>query len=98
MESNENNEYEYEILSEDYPNYDLSFKIIIIGNSGVEKEYLVPKSSSVKKFENYNATVVLNFFSFNMRYDYKIIKLQIWQTCGRSVITIVFIKMFLLQL
>jgi hypothetical protein len=25
---------EYEILSEDHPNYDLSFKIIVIGNSG----------------------------------------------------------------
>ena len=27
-------EKEYEILREDYPNYDLSFKIIVIGNSG----------------------------------------------------------------
>ena len=25
---------EYEILSEEYPQYDLSFKIIVIGNSG----------------------------------------------------------------
>ena len=24
----------YEILREDYPNYDLSFKVIVIGNSG----------------------------------------------------------------
>ena len=28
------NDKEYEILREDYPNYDLSFKIIVIGNSG----------------------------------------------------------------
>ena len=33
---NENNEYE--ILPDDYPKYDLSFKIIVIGNSG--KAYL----------------------------------------------------------
>ncbi len=26
-----------EILREDYPNYDLSFKIIVIGNSGKQK-------------------------------------------------------------
>ena len=26
-------ETEYEILREDYPNYDLSFKVIVIGNS-----------------------------------------------------------------
>ena len=34
--NNENNlnNYLYEILPEDYPNYDLSFKIIVIGNSG----------------------------------------------------------------
>jgi len=25
---------DYEILSEEYPQYDLSFKIIVIGNSG----------------------------------------------------------------
>ena len=41
-ENNSSNETEqngknYEILPEDYPNYDLSFKIIVIGNSGKEK-------------------------------------------------------------
>ena len=25
---------EYELLREDHPNYDLSFKVIVIGNSG----------------------------------------------------------------
>ena len=29
---------DYEILSEEYPQYDLSFKIIVIGNSG--KKYI----------------------------------------------------------
>ena len=32
-EENQTNK-EYEILREDFPNYDLSFKIIVIGNSG----------------------------------------------------------------
>ena len=27
-------ELDYELLRENYPNYDLSFKIIVIGNSG----------------------------------------------------------------
>ena len=31
------NEKEYEILSEEYTQYDLSFKIIVIGNSGKTK-------------------------------------------------------------
>ena len=30
----QNTNKEYEILSEDHPNYDLSFKVIVIGNSG----------------------------------------------------------------
>ena len=31
---NESTNKEYELLGEDYPNYDFSFKIIVIGNSG----------------------------------------------------------------
>jgi len=33
-EEQKNEEKEYEILTEDYPNCDLSFKVILIGNSG----------------------------------------------------------------
>ena len=33
---NQNNK-DYEILREDFPNYDLSFKIIVSGNSGKKK-------------------------------------------------------------
>ena len=36
----ENNQKVHEILREDYPNYDLSFKVIVIGNSGIFKLYL----------------------------------------------------------
>ena len=32
-ESNDQENLDYEILREDYPNYDLSFKVIVIGNS-----------------------------------------------------------------
>lgn len=32
--SEQNMQKDYEILSEDCPNYDFSFKVIIIGNSG----------------------------------------------------------------
>ena len=33
-EEQKEEEQEYEILRDDYPNCDLSFKIIVIGNSG----------------------------------------------------------------
>ena len=40
MTTNENEkETDYEILREDYPNYDLSFKIIVICNSGKQLYY-----------------------------------------------------------
>ena len=32
-ETEEPGKMDYEILREDYPNYDLSFKVIVIGNS-----------------------------------------------------------------
>ena len=83
--------YEYEILSEDYTNFDLSFKLIVIGDSGVGKSCLT--NNAVKNIftESYNATVGFEFFTFNVKLSGKIIKLQIWDTCGqelyRSLIT-----------
>ena len=32
--SGQDSQKDYELLKEDYPNYDLSFKVIVIGNSG----------------------------------------------------------------
>ena len=39
MNNEQNTNKEYEILGEDYPNFDLTFKVIIIGNSG--KNYYI---------------------------------------------------------
>ena len=36
-QSSEESQKDYEILSEEYTQYDLSFKIIVIGNSGKKK-------------------------------------------------------------
>ena len=33
VQTDDNTEKDYELLREDYPNYDLSFKVIVIGNS-----------------------------------------------------------------
>ncbi len=84
-------DFKYEILSEDFTNFDLSFKVIVIGDSGVGKSCLT--NSAVKNTfeESYNATVGFEFFTFNVRMFDKVIKLQIWDTCGqelyRSLIT-----------
>ena len=31
---------DYQVLGEDYPTYDYSFKVIVIGNSGIYKLYI----------------------------------------------------------
>ena len=84
-------DYKYEILPDDYTQYDLSFKIIVIGDSGVGKSCLTNKATKNVFEDTYNATVGFEFFSFNLKLDEKIIKLQIWDTCGqelyRSLIT-----------
>ena len=81
------NEYNFvsEVLPEDYNKYDLSFKIIVIGNSGVGKSCLSIKATKNIFENNYLATVGFEFFSFNVKLDDKVVKLQIWDTCGQEI-------------
>jgi small GTP-binding protein len=89
--SSSKEKYKIEILPEDYTNFDLSFKLIVIGDSGVGKSCLT--NNAVKNIfdDAYNATVGFEFFTFNVKVNDKIVKLQIWDTCGqelyRSLIT-----------
>ncbi len=84
-------DFQYEILPEEVSNFDLSFKIIIIGDSGVGKSCLTNNAIKNTFEESYNATIGFEFITFNIKIDRKIIKLQIWDTCGqelyRSLIT-----------
>ena len=84
-------DFNYEILPENYTQFDLSFKLIVIGDSGVGKSCLTNKATKNIFEENYNATIGFEFFTFNIKFGEKIIKLQIWDTCGqelyRSLIT-----------
>ena len=75
----------YEILPDDYTQYDLSFKIIVIGDSGVGKSCITNKATRNIFEENYNATVGFEYFNFNVRFDDIIVKLQIWDTCGQEL-------------
>ena len=76
---------EYEILPDDYTQYDLSFKVIVIGNSGVGKSSFT--NNAVKNIfeDEYNTTIGFEFFSFNIKLKETIIKLQIWDTCGQEL-------------
>ena len=75
-----------EILSEDYTTYDLSFKIIVIGDSGVGKSCLTMRATKNLFDNNYNATVGFEFFTFNARINKsQVVKLQVWDTCGQEI-------------
>ena len=80
-----------EILSEEINDTDLSFKIIVVGDSGVGKSCLTMKGTKNHFEECYSPTVGFEFFILNLRIDDKNVKLQIWDTCGqeayRSLIT-----------
>ena len=82
---NDEDNLEYEIISDDNPKYDLSFKIIVIGDSGVGKSCLTMKATK-NIFENYySPTIGFEFYTFNIKIKEKIIRLQIWDTCGQEV-------------
>ena len=84
-EENTEKKMDYEILPDDYPKYDSSFKIIIIGNSGVGKSCLSVKATKNIFDHNYLSTVGFEFFNFNIKLGEKIIRLQIWDTCGQEI-------------
>ena len=74
----------HEVLSEEFTECDLSFKIIVVGDSGVGKSCLTMKGTKNHFEECYSPTVGFEFFTFNIKINDKIIKLQIWDTCGQE--------------
>ena len=83
--SSNEEDYKIEMLPEDYPQYDLSFKLIFIGDSSVGKSCLTSKAVKNNFEEYYQATVGFEFLTFNMKVNDKVIKLQIWDTCGQEI-------------
>ena len=81
----EDDEFTIELLPEDFAQYDISFKIIVIGDSSVGKS--CPTTQAVRNnfVEFYQATVGFEFLTFNLRINSNVVKLQIWDTCGQEV-------------
>ena len=64
---------EIEVLSNDYNQYDYSFKIIVIGDAGVGKSCLTTKASKGIFDDKYSTTIGFEFLTFNVKIDGKII-------------------------
>ncbi len=95
MEQNENKEEntanenvddisDCEILSSDSAQYDFNYKIIIIGDSGVGKTCLTFRATTGEFREKISATIGFEYFPFVVKYKNKILKLEIWDTCGQE--------------
>lgn len=64
--------------------FDLLFKIIIVGDSGVGKTNLLTRYSKGEfNFES-KPTIGVEFTSKNIEYESKIIKAQLWDTAGQE--------------
>ena len=84
MNDNHDDNLEYEILPDDYKINDLTFKIIIIGDSGVGKSCLALKGIKKTFIEFYTPTIGFEFYTFNIKIKDSVIKMQIWDTCGQE--------------
>ena len=85
IDDKDDSNLQIEILSPDINVCDLTYKTIVIGDSGVGKSCLTVQAVHSKFEELYRATVGFEFMSFNIRINKVVIKLQIWDTCGQEV-------------
>ncbi len=77
---------DYEILNEDYSEYDIAYKIIIIGNSGVGKTCLSLRGTKNIFNNNYESTIAFEYSKFHIKLkDGTRIRLHIWDTCGTEI-------------
>ena len=84
-QENEDEEFEIEFLSENYGQYDLTFKLIFIGDQAVGKSCLTSRAIRNNFEDFYQATVGFDFLTFYLKVNKKVIKLQVWDTCGKEI-------------
>ena len=80
----EEDDNDYEKLPTDYVKSDYNYKVIVIGDSGVGKTCLTNFAVKGEFMEGVIPTVGYEFYPFVVRYKDKIIKLEIWDTCGQE--------------
>ena len=75
----------YEILRDFKGKYHFSFKAIMIGDPFVGKSSLINQAIKKQYKTIYAPTLGFDYFVFHIRIKNKIIKLQIWDTCGQEI-------------
>ena len=64
--------------------HDALFKVIIIGDSGVGKSCVLKRLVEAEFKEEHDVTVGVEFGSFLVKIEDKVLKLQIWDTAGQE--------------
>jgi small GTP-binding protein len=75
---------DFEILPRDYPKFDYNYKIIVIGDSGVGKTCLTLRASTGEFHTQEPPTLGFEYLAYYLKYKNKILKLEIWDTCGQE--------------
>lgn len=75
----------FEVLADKaIPTQDHLFKLIIIGDTGVGKSCLMKRVMDNEFKEEHQVTIGVEFGSYGLKIDNKIIKLQIWDTVSNT--------------
>ena len=64
--------------------YDFLYKLVIVGDTGVGKSSLLLRFADNQFYENYLATIGVDFRFKTMNIDGKLVKFQIWDTAGQE--------------
>ena len=84
QESETEEEIEKEI-EEDNKEYDLFFKILLVGDTKVGKSSIIKKVIKNKFNEKYHQTIGIEYFLYNIEFNGYKIKFQIWDPCGDKI-------------
>ena len=75
--------YRHEIITDKTVSaHDALFKLIIIGDTGVGKSCVLKRLVENEFKEEHDVTVGVEFGSFLIKIEDKVLKLQIWDTAG----------------
>jgi len=81
---NPNMELVTEIMPHDFKIYDLTFKLIVIGDAGVGKSCLTMRGTKNFFQEIYAPTIGFEFSTLTIKINDKYVRLQIWDTSGQE--------------
>ena len=81
-EKEKEKEEDLQILPSDYIKYDYNYKVIVIGDSGVGKTSITYRATKREFLEKISPTLGFEYFPFVLKYNEKVIKLEIWDTCA----------------